>query len=67
MKELTANCDIIFLQDTWILEFEIPDLANISQDFNFRVTFAVTISDNVLNVCPHGGCVILWCKSISHV
>ena len=67
MKELTAEYDIIFLQQSWILEFEIPDLANSSQDFNFRCTSAVTISDNVLKGCPHGGCAILWHKSISHV
>ncbi|CAK1582534.1 unnamed protein product [Parnassius mnemosyne] len=59
---MCQKVDIVALQETWLLPFDIPYLAKIHQDFEYTGKSAVNISEGILKGRPYGGVAILWRK-----
>ena len=62
--DLCLSFDIILLQETWLLDFELPLLNNVHPDFYARGISSVKSNDGLLVGRPHGGLAILWRKSM---
>ena len=68
--ELCKICDVIFLQETWLFDFELSMLSNIHFAFEGVGTSAIDLSSGLFPGRPHGGIAILLSKSIrdkSHI
>ena len=63
--DLCATCDIILLQETWLLPSELHLLTTLHPEFSARGISAVNITDDVLRGRPHGGLAVLWMESLS--
>lgn len=64
IKELCQSCDIIALQETWLLPEEISYLNSIDIEFGSTGTSAVDTSAGMLVGRPYGGVAILWRKTV---
>ena len=64
LQSLCNSCDVLCLQETWLLDCELSLLTNVHSDFYAKGTSSVKICDNVLHGRPHGGTAILWRKSL---
>ena len=64
IKNVCDHCDILLLQETWLLECDLPVLSTIHQDFYAKGISSVDLSLDVLRGRPHGGLAILWRKCI---
>ena len=64
VRELCARCDIVFLQETWLSEAELPLLSQISPDFYCKGLSAMDTRNGVLIGRPFGGIAILWRKTL---
>lgn len=62
--KLCANADIIALQETWVMPYDVGCLGQIDDRFAFFGKSAVDISSGVFRGRPHGGVALLWRKSI---
>ena len=62
--DLCSIYDVILLQESWLLDFELPLLNNVHPDFSARGISSVNSTDGLLVGRPHGGLAILWRKSI---
>ena len=67
VQELCKQNDVIFLQETWLFEKDLPLLSDISQDHYALDTSSINCSQSILTGRPHGGLAILWRKSLSHL
>lgn len=65
IAELCNSFDVVLLQETWLLENEIPLITNIHKDFHGTGTSAVDLSGGPLIGRPYGGTAILWRNSIT--
>ena len=64
---LKLQCiDIVLLQETWLLNSNLLDLADIHDDYLFGGKSGVDSTSGILSGGPHGGVAILWNKSLSH-
>ena len=64
---LKLQCiDIVLLQETWLLNSNLLDLADIHDDYLFGGKSGVDSTSGILSGRPHGGVAILWNKSLSH-
>jgi Reverse transcriptase (RNA-dependent DNA polymerase)/Endonuclease/Exonuclease/phosphatase family len=63
INNLLLNCDILFVQEHWLSDKQLPDLNHINAHF---LSHAVCGFDNseVLIGRPYGGCAILWRSDI---
>ena len=66
LEELCSKCDILFLQETWLLKHELSLLNNISNDFYSKGISSVKQDEGVLRGRPHGGLAILWKKELKN-
>jgi exonuclease III len=64
VRDLCKSADIIALQETWLLQHDIPLLGTIDSDFAYTGKTAVDLSSGVLRGRPYGGVAILWRKSL---
>lgn len=64
VRGLCRSCDIIALQETWLLPDEIPYLGTIDNGFGYTGTSAVDTSSGVLRGRPFGGVALLWKNSV---
>ncbi len=64
---LCNKCDIVCLQEHWLLPNELNILNNINTEFISHGYSSVNISDSVLVGRPYGGTAILFRKSLSHL
>ena len=62
--ELCKTYDVIFLQETWLFDFELSMLSNIHSEFEGVVIFVIDVSSGLFSGRPHGGIAILLRKSI---
>ena len=70
LKELIQLCDthdIIFLQETWLLPYELSMLQNIHNGFIGYVTSAVNTTENILVGRLFGGTAVLYRKTLGDV
>ena len=56
--------EVVFLQETWLMDFDNPLLNNISEDFYGKGVSSMDASSCILNGRPFGGLGILWKKSL---
>ena len=64
--ELCENCDILVLQETWLLDSEIQLLTNLHSDFYAKGISSVNTGDDILRGRPHAGIAILWKKAFGN-
>ena len=62
---LCHSHDIVFLQEHWLLPFDLQCLTTIHPDFLAFGTSAVDVSKEVLRGRPYGGTGILYRRSLS--
>ena len=55
---------MIFLQETWLFDFELSMLSNIHSEFDGVGISAIDLSSGLLSGRPHGGIAIILRKSI---
>jgi exonuclease III len=63
--ELCIDNDIVLLQETWLADFEISFLTQISEDF---YATGISAMDTNISICkgrPFGGLAILWRKALA--
>ena len=63
IQELCNKFDVIFLQETWLMETDLPILSQISADFYSKGLSAMDTNNAIITGRPHGGIAILWKKS----
>lgn len=64
IRTLCKSADIVLLQETWLLDFDLPILSTVDSEFGWTGKSAVDISTGLLKGRPHGGVGILWRKSV---
>jgi exonuclease III len=64
IRELCAHCDILLLQETWLMEHDLPLLSQISNEFYCKGLTAMDTQNGVVVGRPFGGIAILWRKSL---
>lgn len=64
VNSLLLRSDILYLQEHWLSEGQLPLLNNINCDF-LCVSVCGFSNDNVLRGRPYGGCAILFRKSLN--
>lgn len=62
VKNLCDICDVIAIQEHWLLPYDIPFLGTIHEDFEYTGKSAVDTSAGLLRGRPFGGVGILWRK-----
>ena len=62
--ELCKTYDVIFLQETWLFDFELSMLSNIHSEFEGVGTSTIDLSNSLFSGRPHDGITILLRKSI---
>lgn len=66
--EILSLCkfsDVVLLQETWLIDFELPYLNSISNDFYAKGISSVDSSAGFISGRPHGGLAVMWRKSIA--
>ncbi len=67
MQEVIELCgiyDIIFLQETWLLDSEIPYLSSIHNDFYGAGISAMISTEKLHTGRPYGGLGVIWRKNL---
>ena len=64
IRELCKTCDLVALQETWLLPSDISFLSSIDEEFSCTGTSAVDMSSGMLRGRPHGGLGILWRQKV---
>ena len=62
--DLCNSYDLIFLQEIWLFQHELPLLSNICSDFEGFGTTAMDISNGIMSGRPYGGVAVIVRKSI---
>ena len=65
LKELSNNCDIMLIQESWLHKFEIDKINKFLPNFMFHATFSMDDTDITRMGRPYGGCLILWRKKLN--
>jgi len=60
-----TNCDIICLQETWLLDYNLHKLGDVHNDYLFYGKSGVDSKASILCGRPYGGVAILYEKSIA--
>ena len=64
ISQLCKDCDIILLQETWLMPHESDMLSTLSSDHYAKGVYAVDPSQKLIAGRPFGGLAILWRKSL---
>ena len=64
IQSLCNRCDVLLLQETWLLDFERPLLASIHKDIYSKGVSTIDSWKGIVQGRPHGGLAILWRKSL---
>jgi exonuclease III len=64
VSQLCKNADILALQETWLLPFDVPLLGTVDVDFGWTGKSAVDISEGMVKGRPYGGLGLLWRRSV---
>ena len=59
-----SKCDILCLQETWLLDGNMHKLADVNLDYSFTGVSGVDFGACVLQGRPYGGVAILWKNSL---
>jgi hypothetical protein len=66
LYQLTLKYDIVFLQETWLLDFEVTMLSNVNNEFYAKGISSIDSSNDIVQGRPHGGMGILWRKALGN-
>ena len=64
IKLLCKDCDILFLQETWLLETDLVILSQIDPDFYCKGLSSMDSQNKLHLGRPFGGLAVLWRKSL---
>ncbi|CAH2210868.1 jg24679, partial [Pararge aegeria aegeria] len=64
VRSLCGSADVVALQETWLLPFELTYLSTIHDEFESTGTSAVDTGAGILRGRPHGGVALLWRKNV---
>lgn len=64
VRGLCKVSSVVCLQETWLLDHDIPLLGTVSSDFEYTGNSAVDTSTGILRGRPYGGVAILYQKGI---
>ena len=67
IAELCSSHDVILLQETWLLDFELPLLATLNSQFYASGVSSMNSSSRLWSGRPFGGLAVLWHKRIGSV
>ena len=59
IQALCSTYDLIFIQESWLFQFELPLLSKIDPDFEGYGINAIDDSTNIVRGRPYGGIAIL--------
>ena len=62
IKDLSTMFDIILLQETWLHDFEIDIINEITPNFMVKATSSIDASDINRAGRPFDGCQVIWNK-----
>jgi len=65
VQKLCESHDIIFLQEHWLLPFELNMLSNLHTEFLAFGTSAVNVRDDLITGRPYGGTAVLYRKKFA--
>ena len=65
VNDIFKNCDILFLQETWLHSFEHKQYTQNIQACQYRAVSAMDDSDVGRVGRPYGGCAILWHRELA--
>ena len=65
VKQLCDMHDVIFLQEHWLMPFELHMLSDVHSDFLAHGVSAVSIDKDIVSGRPYGGTAILYRKHIA--
>ena len=65
IRSLCSKCDVLVLQETWLLDCDLSMLDKIDSNFYGQGISAVDVNTKILQGRPHGGIAILWRKKLS--
>ena len=65
LQQLCANCDILLLQEHWLLPFDLDLLNTVHCEFYSYGLSAIDLSSDILIGRPYGGTAILYRKSLA--
>lgn len=65
IQELCSKSDIVLLQETWLMNYELPMLGQISSDFYAVGISAMDTGVGIVNGRPYGGLAFMWRKTLS--
>ena len=64
IKSLCKKCDILFLQETWLMEADLAILNQIDPNFYCKGLSSIDSQSQILVGRPYGGLAVLWKKSL---
>lgn len=64
VRDLCGEVDILALQETWLLPYEVNYVHQLDNQFSCYSTSAVDLSTGVLRGRPYGGLALMWRKSL---
>ena len=65
LESLLDSSDIVLLQETWLRDFELPQLGNLHCDFYAKGLSSMDSTEAVISGRPYGAIAILWRKQIA--
>ena len=66
IQTLCKRCDILLLQETWLLDGDLSYLSFLSDKFYAKGISSMNTSQDIIQGRPYGGIAILWRKELSH-
>ena len=64
IRELCQSHDLIFLQETWLLDSELTMLSQVDCDFSAQGVSTMDTNNQLITGRPYGGLAILWAKKL---
>jgi exonuclease III len=64
VRELCRHHEIVFLQETWLLESQLTFLSGIDLNFHAKGISSMDLNSGILSGRPYGGLGILWSKKL---
>ena len=65
VKEVFNQSDILFLQETWLYDFEHKNITNIIPNCQLYAISSMDDADTQRKGRPFGGCAVLWKKNLA--
>lgn len=64
VRGLCGSADVVALQETWLMPYELAYLSTVHDKFESTGTSAVDTGGGMLRGRPHGGVALLWRKNV---